>query len=353
MGIIRTLLAVCVIVAHSGPLLGYNSVGGKVAVQCFFIISGFYMAMILKEKYQAKENAYWLFISNRFLRIFPLYWAVLLIVFVFSCYVFAGDNSSEIGLYSSNILNLRLSFFQSLFLLFTNLFIFFQDTVMFLSFNGNGLKFVSDFRTSSPPVYGFLFVPQAWTIALELLFYTIAPFLVKLKTGTIFFLIILSVGIRYLLYSSGLNFDPWTYRFFPAELGFFLLGIIAYELYCRFSPSVVIQKISFLYLLIFIIFFDRLHIWHKEEILYGSFVLLLPAIFEFTKSTRFDREIGELSYPIYILHIFIIQVMDFFHVESTLLAILLSVVFSFIITKTITKKIEDYRASRITKLKTV
>ena len=50
MGLIRFLLAIAVIIVHSTPILG-NNLGADIAVLSFFIISGFYMAMILNEKY--------------------------------------------------------------------------------------------------------------------------------------------------------------------------------------------------------------------------------------------------------------------------------------------------------------
>ena len=57
MGTIRFLLAVSVVVFHAKrPLLGLTLVEGTVAVQLFFIISGFYMALVLTEKYTAHRD---------------------------------------------------------------------------------------------------------------------------------------------------------------------------------------------------------------------------------------------------------------------------------------------------------
>jgi len=41
MGILRLLLALSVITAHAGPIFGLTSVGGVMAVETFFMISGF------------------------------------------------------------------------------------------------------------------------------------------------------------------------------------------------------------------------------------------------------------------------------------------------------------------------
>jgi peptidoglycan/LPS O-acetylase OafA/YrhL len=79
MGLIRFLLAMAVVAAHSAPILGLTLVGGKIAVQSFFVISGFYISLILNEKYPAGTRGTLLFYGNRFLRIYPIYWAVLLL----------------------------------------------------------------------------------------------------------------------------------------------------------------------------------------------------------------------------------------------------------------------------------
>ena len=74
MGIIRLLLAISVVVYHSRPLLGQiNFLPGSTAVQAFFIISGFYMSLVINEKYEDKQSFY----RARLLKIFPVYWAIV------------------------------------------------------------------------------------------------------------------------------------------------------------------------------------------------------------------------------------------------------------------------------------
>jgi peptidoglycan/LPS O-acetylase OafA/YrhL len=50
MGSFRTLLALVVVLVHSGGIWGYNITGGIIAVQSFYIVSGFYMSLILNKK---------------------------------------------------------------------------------------------------------------------------------------------------------------------------------------------------------------------------------------------------------------------------------------------------------------
>jgi len=96
MGIIRLILALTVVAAHSTAIFGSTLVGGKIAVQSFYIISGFYMSLILNEKYVGKFNSYFLFLSNRFLRLFPIFWVVLILTALLSIaqYILTSGHSA-------------------------------------------------------------------------------------------------------------------------------------------------------------------------------------------------------------------------------------------------------------------
>src|SRR5205807_9676378 len=77
MGSLRFILAMSVVYGHAGEFLGVPLIPGDTAVQVFYAVSGFYMALVLNEKYRPPSSGYVLFISNRFLRLFPVYAAVL------------------------------------------------------------------------------------------------------------------------------------------------------------------------------------------------------------------------------------------------------------------------------------
>src|SRR5260370_42618312 len=103
MGFVRILLGISIVFSHAGKPFGYDMIPTKTAIQAFFIISGFYMALILNEKYASQKNSYKLFITNRFLRIFPLYWFMLLCIIgadffrchktLATCYAFPVGNT--------------------------------------------------------------------------------------------------------------------------------------------------------------------------------------------------------------------------------------------------------------------
>ncbi|MFB2919791.1 acyltransferase family protein [Aerosakkonema funiforme] len=314
MGFLRFILAVSVLIFHSHPIAGIKLVGGQIAVQSFFIISGFYMALILTEKYVGK-GYYKAFMKSRLVRLFPAYWAVILVIAMFSLlhsYLLGGGLFLQSWMANWQSVNI----FSKIYLLFTNLFIFGQDIVMFLQLHqpDGWLSFTSNFTQSQPQVHTFLLIPQAWSLSIELLFYCIAPLLVRQSSFVIVILISLSLLLRITLYSVGLNYDPWTYRFFPTELAFFLCGIISYRIYSKFKNH-NFQRQNLLYLTLFvygltILFPFMPGVVIKQWLYYIMIMVSIPFMFIYTQRSRVDRLLGELSYPIYIAHVFVVVLIE-------------------------------------------
>jgi peptidoglycan/LPS O-acetylase OafA/YrhL len=358
MGILRILLAISVVLAHSSSIFGFSIVGGQIAVQAFYIISGFYMTLILNEKYIGVNNSYKLFISNRFLRLYPIYWVILFLTILYSVAISIyskGNNLGNFSVYYDNFENMNFGSF--IFLLFTNLFLFLQDVVMFLGLDTTTghLFFTSNFRETTPQLHTFLFIPQAWTIGVEIAFYLIAPFLVKRKLKIIIYLIMLSLILRTVLYFHfELKNDPWTYRFFPTELVFFLLGIVSYHIYKKMQTIEVkntFLKLIWIGILGFTLVYSFLPISAKSYLYLTTFFMSLPFVFILTKNWKIDSYIGELSYPIYISHIFILTVISAFKIPiiggAGLILTLFTIVFSIILNELVAKKIEKIRQKRI------
>jgi len=351
MGIIRLLLAIAVIIAHTNPILGLSFTGGATAVKAFYIISGFYMALILNEKYIG-AGSYKIFLANRFLRIFPIYWTLLILTIVISIGISYGSSGKELGFFMPyEKYSASLSIGSYLFLIFVNLFVVFQDFVVFLGLNldSGDFFFTSNFWNTNPQLWLFLLVPQAWTISLELIFYTIAPFIVRRKIGIIILLILASIGLRILLAYNGLKDDPWSYRFFPTELAFFLLGSISYRLYKRILRYKVDKRIlGFVYVFVigFYLLYSILTFPFKSYIFLTSFFIAIPFVFYLTKSWKIDSALGELSYPIYISHFLIIRLLEsntLVKGNSAIVTLLISLILSLALNYFVARRFERIR----------
>lgn len=358
MGILRTVLALAVVVYHSFKVFGLHMCGGQVAVESFYIISGFYMALILNEKYVG-VGSYKKFILSRFYRIFPMYWIVLIGAFLLS---YIGYLTLNKPFYLYNFINnyVCLSGLTIFYFVFENIIILGQDTMYFLrldefcqpSFTYNVLSY-------KHTGYQYLLVPQAWSISIEFMFYLLAPFLVtkKVKWQLTFVLFGILVKIFFDHYYN-LCFDPWTYRFFPFELAFFLAGSIAYAFYqnikyYKTSPLIGYVLLFLCVLGIFIIDEVKIDENIRNSLFYILILCSLPYLFISFKNSLVDRYIGELSFSLYITHHLVVSTWrGYFFSNPQLMnyygytVVTSSLILAFFLQNTVIKHIESFRTKR-------
>ena len=338
MGLLRIALAICVFRAHSSSF-GVPLLSGDIAVEIFFLISGFYMQMILKFVYNfSKMGKQWLqkFYINRYLRLLPIYIITLITTLTFRVLyqLFFTKGTDLIQPFElitalNNLQNNLSNILLKVFLFFTQITIFFQDLVMFLGVNDGSANFVADFNQSDILIHSGLLIPQAWTLGIEISFYLIAPFLLKLSTKKLLFIASLSLLIKstFLLYFSKLGiynyfgFDGlpnvrslWGYRFFPFEISYFIAGALSYrfflekqEYFCK--PTLKNKLIAYVLVCLAISIPSR--IFNLSSIYWLSpilFVFFLPILFHLFKNSKIDRIIGDLSYPFYISHLLCLQI---------------------------------------------
>lgn len=323
MGFLRLCLALAVVVAHSEPLFGWDVTrltGGRLAVQMFYIISGFYITLVLHRRYTGPGH-YGHFMRNRFLRLYPAYATVALLTLVIMGALSEWTPGSIWPFEYWSEWGTTLSPSSLVAVVAANLFIFGQDALMFLAVDPGlgGLYFTADFTAETIPAYKFLLVPQAWTLGVELLFYVVAPLLVTRKTGTLVVVFALGLALRaFVIHGLGLHSDPWDYRFFPIELPLFLWGAIAYKAYAHLEAHGLLHREAGTAALILVLGGTLLHTQLPGR-LQGGFLglpfmcfalgLALPFLFHRTRSSARDRWIGDLSYPIYVVHLMIVMLL--------------------------------------------
>ena len=162
-------MALAVVYGHAGHFLGIALSPGDTPVQIFFAISGFYMALVLNEKYP--PGSYRVYFTNRLLRLFPSY-LLTLIATVIVGYL-AG--SSFFLAWS------KVDPWEAIIALPPQVLLVGQDALLFLS------------RPDGWPFYALAPVPQAWTLSLEICFYAIAPLLVRRSPAFIVAVIVASL----------------------------------------------------------------------------------------------------------------------------------------------------------------
>jgi peptidoglycan/LPS O-acetylase OafA/YrhL len=293
-GLVRLFLALVVVFDHARasclrPLkldvnvlyaLGLNA---GYAVMYFYIISGFLVGYALRNKYPASAEGSITFYKNRFIRIFSLYWPTAFLVLAFI------PESREIFLRNTLIDK------------FTNIFLLGADWNV-------GFSHYPE-RNDAAVI---LQLYQSWTLGAELTFYMLAPWILRSHRLSIGFFVLSAVIRAAIVYKLGFS-EAWTYRFFPATFLFFLLGHLAgvfAEYFAQFKkPSTGIVLIT---LAVFFLVFPSYTDWDAPRFWLSifTFAFTLPSLFAWTKDNKMLNFLGDLSFPVYLLHLVIIYMLD-------------------------------------------
>lgn len=288
------------------------------------MISGFYMALTINEKYARLPHSSWIsaFYQSRILRLAPIYFIICLVEGVW--YV----HSNMPNIFSANDLNMQAR--SALF--FINVFVFGQDLWQtILSHSGTNIP--NAFIQSAVNFFGsnalgpiYVYIGQAWSLGIELIFYAMAPFVVMSRTRLlVLFISCLLIRIYFIEHTNLFPNDPWRSRFFPSNMIFFFLGTMGYWIYAvavGFKHAKTIGRIVAVLGMCFLIGsvsfaggmflfdgpedYDQARLW----IFYLLLTAGLPFLFILTKEIRWDRYIGELSYPLYLVHGFTIGLLS-------------------------------------------
>lgn len=361
MGIVRFLLALSVVVTHApgAVFLGIPLLDGIAAVQCFYVISGFLITMVINEKadYRSLTNFY----ISRYLRLWPIY----LVVAALSVLVYEPSLFADLA---------KVADWPAFaFVAFSNLTLFFQDWFLFLRLDQGALVPTAAWPNwPEPYLVSFLLVPQCWTLGVELTFYAVAPFVCRSVTRTIA-LCLFGLAVRLTVASlHPPTLDPWVYRFAPAEMMLFGAGGVAYfagrALWQRWPREMRIAgRCATLAWILLVLDYGspklNLVLYHAMPLLlFSSTVLALmvvtvPLLYRATSGWKIDALIGELSYPMYVCHMLVGRAVGIWipgaWQRGNLLYVALVVLFSIVLLVVIGQPVDAWRrrfgASRIEK----
>ena len=340
MGIIRFFLAISVLASH-GALFhlhlfdrDFSSaiITGRTAVVLFYIISGFYMALILNIKYVGK-NRLQAFYTNRFLRLWPTYILILILTSLyFSSFsdIFARLAAADAGILTK------------CFVLFSNFFIIGSDIFPLISITPDGIIYDPVFLSDTSNGHTFLVIGVIFTIGIEMVFYMLAPFFVTSVKKTLW---VLGFGLLYHIIIAWLNYSNviTAYHAFPATLLYFSLGSIAYHLYAK---NIILKHRKNILVAIVVALLLLFVPLVTKGWLIVIFTLALPTIFNLTKKNTRDRMIGELSYPIYLVHIPVIRAFKDVGLPDNLKSLyahIFTIVFAIMIYALFERPIDKYR----------
>jgi peptidoglycan/LPS O-acetylase OafA/YrhL len=251
------------------------------AVLFFYVISGFLITYTLSHNYTPDLRGVRRFYKNRFIRIYSLYWPIVILTFLLYAPAwqrFVSANWAD------------------------------QVTGVFLIGADWRLAFASYPQSHFDALIKSL--EQAWTLGAELTFYVLAPVLMRSwKIGAAILLV--SFCVRgYFVWQLGTGLaEIWTYQFAVSTIGFFMLGHLAC-LAAAHWPRLTDRRLGTALLLVSVGVmtfatqrsFDTPRLW----ISILCFTVALPAVFRATKDNKWLNRLGELSYPVYLVHILVL-----------------------------------------------
>jgi peptidoglycan/LPS O-acetylase OafA/YrhL len=302
----------CVVAAHArSSIFGLPLLDSGMAVKTFFMISGFYMTLILTSKYKAsKGGGYWLFISNRFLRIYPSYFVVLggSLLFLAAASIKMHKPVDRLHIWAEawqghHYLGVAL-------VALSQISIFGMDVLTLFSVSpSHGFGLGLTWSDLSQGAWKMSILRQSWSISVELFFYLIAPVVCVASRRVQVGLVLGSVAA----YLAAWHWLPerlaWnlTYSFFPFQIGYLVLGVLSFHL---LNPLFAGGRVSAAWLWSILapfagilLFWGWMPAWLGNTACIGLAFFAIPALFNLTGRIKVDRIIGDLSYPMYLSHL--------------------------------------------------
>lgn len=278
-GFYRFLLALAVVLNH---LAGVWELG-RYAVFGFFYLSGFLMTMILQRSYGYGLAGFRRFVVNRFLRIFPAYWTVLLLTLLVLWLVpGSGEFHPTIGWpesWTSWLQNLTIATHAKL---------------------GTPIK----------PI------PQSWALTVELFWYALIGLGASKTVARTWVWVGLSLAYTVTALGLGLGWDGLYFSPLAASLPF-SLGALLYHYqdavrraFERVGSRRSVALLALAATANYLLFRNGPDFAHKREILFFSNLLLQCGLLSSLASLKLkegllktaDKKLGDLSYPVYLGH---------------------------------------------------
>lgn len=292
LGVIRFLLAFCVIAFH---LTQYIPNLGWLAVNFFYVISGYLITLVLHETYQFKFAP---FAKNRFLRLYPAYFALAAISLLFSITLKSHalfhpswSNPPSVGDVTGNIFMFPWAYLS-------------DPIVMVNAF---------DIRALDSSTMRFRLIPSTWSVGVEIACY----FLLWLFSARnlVTTLVTIAAAIGWHVYSVYHGLHPnMLYNPVNAAMLPFGLGALAYHITSRFRIPQLSGKSGIIATFVLgVAFAVNWELSIGKEFLpsvyyYLNTILAFITVIVINKTRHrgflgtVDKWLGDLAYPMFLGH---------------------------------------------------
>lgn len=308
LGYLRFFLAYLVLLSHL-DIRFFNLNPGVFAVVFFYILAGSVVSNLWLNVFKQNLSKFY---KDRMLRIFPLYFYVLILSFIFIYFTNFGNPSLNLKSTLANIFIIPLNFFMYF-----------------------------DFSIISVDNIKWWLIPPAWSLGTELQAYIFLPFMIMLKRG--FILAILSFLVYVAANLGFLHPDFFGYRLIVGVLFMFYLGTLVNE-----------KKWNIIFIFWLVVVFLYMYFWftnsfsptYTKETLLGLIVAILT-LFINTKikiKLPLNSLFASLSYGIFLSHFLAIWILEYLEIYNyrvffvSIISVLIALFGVVFIEKPITKK---------------
>ena len=278
---------------------------GARGVQLFYIISAFTIFLTYSKRVTIEKTPVINFFIRRFFRIAPLFY-ICLIIYSLRMILFDGFGDLTLGKFISAIT-------------FTN------------SFHYNWINGI---------------IPGSWSVAIEVVFYMLIPFLFFLisdiRKAFIFIAIALIFSKRFSLLLVKLGWiditqplqEGYIFLYLPTQLPFFILGIILYFLIYQkdfsFKNEIEKQRYIYAFFILFAFFFisfciDGYNFYLPFYFYYGLLFFILCYLLKVYPIkiivNKFFIHFGKISFSVYLIHYLFYPIMQFIVIQLSKLHI--------------------------------
>jgi peptidoglycan/LPS O-acetylase OafA/YrhL len=312
MGTFRFFLAYCVLYSHLiGNVFGFNI--GIVAVISFLILSGYVMVLLINKHYPSAKQI-GAFYLDRMARIFPQYLFYL-----------------ALTLLLTQLMGLTSEFYHN---------------VELRDIPQNVLLVPLGYYMFLPVAQSY--IPQAWSLGLELTFYLFFPFFWLLPRGWKYGVLSVSIVIFAIALLGILATEDWyVYRLLPGVFFIFAVGSSLADSTKISSKYPVLVFVLALLATVMVFASPKLcATLHNREVTLGL-VLGIIAV-AFLRKYRFrsiDEFLGNLSYGIFLNHYLVMAVMGKLGIRhfARLSVVVVSLVFAWLSYRFVEKPALDWR----------
>jgi peptidoglycan/LPS O-acetylase OafA/YrhL len=179
--------------------------------------------------------------------------------------------------------------------------------------------------------------------------------LVRMRSWGLAAVAMASAVLRYWIETRVMHGVWYGYFCCASQLYFFVIGMLLFRYYRRPGFKALPGRLLFGWgagLLGLSMSYETLPMWFIHGVLYPGFLLIVPSLFAWSKDLAWDRLLGNLSYPIYMVQMVVVGVLaTVFKTQAGIIAVPLAVGIAWFLWRWIDEPVDRFRQEQLRRVK--